>query len=67
LCERKRGELVGGRGRDRGRRGVERECVSVRGGGSKKERGDRQGWGGKRVRLIVRGRWEIEARGGIKI
>jgi hypothetical protein len=31
---------VGGRGRDRGRRGVERECVSVRGGKRNKERGD---------------------------
>jgi hypothetical protein len=30
---------MGGRRRDRGRRGVERECVSVRGGKSKKERG----------------------------
>jgi hypothetical protein len=48
---------VGWRGRDRGRRGVERECVSVRGGGGKrkKERGDEQGWGGERVRLIVSG------------
>jgi hypothetical protein len=47
---------VGWRGRDRGRRGVERECVSVRGGGKrKKERGDEQGWGGERVRLIVSG------------
>jgi hypothetical protein len=31
---------VGGRGRDRGRMGVERECVNVRGGEIKKERGD---------------------------
>jgi hypothetical protein len=30
---------VGGRGRDRGSRWVERECVSVRGGKRKKERG----------------------------
>jgi hypothetical protein len=34
---------VGGRGRDIGRRGVERECVSVRGGKSKKERWVGQG------------------------
>jgi hypothetical protein len=32
---------VGGRGRDRGRRGVERECVSVRGGKRNKREG---GW-----------------------
>jgi hypothetical protein len=31
---------VGGRGRERGRRGVERVCVSVIGGERKKERGD---------------------------
>jgi hypothetical protein len=30
---------VGWRGRDRGRRGVERECVSVRGGGRERKRG----------------------------
>jgi hypothetical protein len=30
---------VGGRGRERGRRGVERECVSARGGERNKERG----------------------------
>jgi hypothetical protein len=42
---------VGGRGRDRGRRGVERECVSVRGGKRKKERGVGQG-----VFECVRGR-----------
>jgi hypothetical protein len=29
---------MGGRGRDRGRMGVDRECVSVRGGKIKKER-----------------------------
>jgi hypothetical protein len=45
---------VGWRGRDRGRRGVERECVSVRGGEEKEREGDGQGWGGERVRLIVR-------------
>jgi hypothetical protein len=33
---------MGGRGRDRGRRGVERECVSVRGGKRNKERAVRQ-------------------------
>jgi hypothetical protein len=32
---------VRGRGRDRGRRGVERECVSVRGGEEKEREG---GW-----------------------
>jgi hypothetical protein len=42
---------VGGRGRDRGRRGVERECVSVRGGKRNKERGFGQG-----VFECVRGR-----------
>jgi hypothetical protein len=36
-------------------------------GGREKERGDGQGWGGERVRLIVRGRGEIEARGGREI
>jgi hypothetical protein len=30
---------MGGRGRDKGRRGVERECVSVRVGKRKNERG----------------------------
>jgi hypothetical protein len=37
---------VGGRGRDRGRRGVESECVSVRGGVEKEREGGwtRRGW-----------------------
>jgi hypothetical protein len=38
---------VGWMGRDRGRRGVERECVSVRVGERKKERGFEQGRGGE--------------------
>jgi hypothetical protein len=33
---------VGGRGRERGRRGVERECASVRGG--KEKEGEGGGW-----------------------
>jgi hypothetical protein len=42
---------VGGRGRDTGRRGVERECVSVRGGEEKEREGVGQG-----VFECVRGR-----------
>jgi hypothetical protein len=52
---RKRGDIVGGMGRDRGRKGVERECVSVRWGEEKERGGNRQGWGQERVRLTVNG------------
>jgi hypothetical protein len=38
MYERNKGEIVGGRGIERGRRGIERECVSVRWGYRKKGR-----------------------------
>jgi hypothetical protein len=46
---------MGGRGRDRGRRRVERECVSVRGGKRKKERDI-----GQAVFECVRGRGRLK-------
>jgi hypothetical protein len=46
---------VGWRGRYRGRKGVERECVSVIWGEDLEREGFGQGWGGERVRLIVSG------------
>jgi hypothetical protein len=58
---------VGGRGRDRWRRGVERECVSVRGGEEREREGGwtRMGWRESETDCERKG--EIEARGGREI